>query len=82
MNNVKKIAILVVIVGATIAGLIFYSTKSRPAVVEEPKVNTVTDNKAPQPVKPAPVPVISPIPHTYCSIGKMFIAQMFLEVSL
>ncbi|EKE24950.1 MAG: hypothetical protein ACD_5C00347G0007 [uncultured bacterium] len=54
MNKAKKIAIIVVIVGATVAGLIFYATKSKPVIVEQPKTDVISQNQAPQPVKPAP----------------------------
>lgn len=48
MNKVTKIAILVVIVGATIVSLAFYATKSKPTVVKAPTVNNQAPKASPQ----------------------------------
>lgn len=49
MNKVTKIAVLVVIVGATIAGLAFYATKSKQAAtIETPKTVSAPVNQQPQ----------------------------------
>lgn len=47
MNKVTKIAVLVVIVGATIAALVFYAIKSKPAAVQE-AAQTSVDSPAPK----------------------------------